>query len=216
VDFFSSLRLTVACLVLACILVLAGTLAQVPLGLYAAQQEYFRSFFVFWQPAGASFKIPVMPGGYLVGGFLLLNLIAAFFTRYSFTRRHSGIVMVHFGLVLLLVGQLLTDMLSVESSMQLGEGETKNYSEDFRANELYIIDSSDPAGDVIHSIPERSLASKGFVQDKGLPFQVKVQRHWQNAGLVRPGTKEAENTKPFTPVPLPGRSKTFWSSPRWS
>src|SRR3954452_24653996 len=77
VDIFSSLRLTIICLVFGLVLVFAGTIAQVELGLYKAQLEFFRSFLVFWSPKGAAWKIPVLPGGYLVGGILLLNLIAA-------------------------------------------------------------------------------------------------------------------------------------------
>ena len=46
--FFSSLKLTVACLVLGCVIVFWGTIAQVHLGLYKAQNEFFRSFFVYW------------------------------------------------------------------------------------------------------------------------------------------------------------------------
>ncbi len=193
VDFFASLRLTVVCLVFAIVLVLAGTLAQVPMGLYAAQQEFFRSFIVFWQPSGMSLKIPVLPGGYLVGGVLLLNLLAAFFTRYSVARRHVGILLVHLGLVLLLVGQFLTDMLSVESAMQLAEGETKNYSEDFRANELVIVDTSDPAGDVVHSVPEHLLARGGEITGAALPFTLRVVKYWKNAALAEAGTKDARD-----------------------
>ena len=41
VKCFSSLRLTLVCLCLAVVLVFAGTLAQVRIGLYAAQAEFF-------------------------------------------------------------------------------------------------------------------------------------------------------------------------------
>src|SRR3954464_6024661 len=77
VDFFTSLKLSIVCLGFGLILVFAGTMAQVDVGLYKAQNEFFRSFMVFWGPKSASWKIPVLPGGYLVGGVLLLNLIAA-------------------------------------------------------------------------------------------------------------------------------------------
>ena len=40
----TSLRLTVVCLILAAVLVFWGTLAQVDLGLYKVQNEFFRSF----------------------------------------------------------------------------------------------------------------------------------------------------------------------------
>src|SRR5438876_5226645 len=124
--FFSSLRLTVVCLGLGVILVFIGTLSQVDLGLYKAQNEFFRSFFIYWGPAGASWKIPVFPAGYLVGGVLLINLVTAHFTRFKLTRKKVGIWMIHFGVILLLLGQLLTDVLARDSHMHLRENETKN------------------------------------------------------------------------------------------
>src|SRR5215471_20792228 len=56
-SFFSSLRLTVVLLGLGIILVFAGTLAQVDLGLFKAQNEFFRSFVVYWTPKGSAFSI---------------------------------------------------------------------------------------------------------------------------------------------------------------
>src|SRR5436190_23825989 len=85
--FFSSLRLTVACLALGLVLVFVGTLAQVDLGLYKAQNEFFRSFFIYWGPKGASWRIPVFPGGYLIGTVLLVNLLAAHIRRFTLTRK---------------------------------------------------------------------------------------------------------------------------------
>ena len=76
--------------------------------------------------------IPAFPGGYLLGGMLLVNLLAAHITRFQFSRKKLGIVLVHSGIVFLLVGQLFTDVLSRESAMRLAEGETKSYSESDR------------------------------------------------------------------------------------
>ena len=99
---------------------------------------------MYWAPQGSGLKIPVFPGGYLVGGVLLINLISAHIKRFGMKRDKAGIWLVHVGLIMLLIGQLATDVLSKESAMQLFEGETKNYSEDFRGNELVIIDQSNP------------------------------------------------------------------------
>ena len=60
--FFSSLWLTVVLLVFALVLVFVGTMAQVKLGLYVAQEEYFRSLFIYWTPGNGGLKIPVFPG----------------------------------------------------------------------------------------------------------------------------------------------------------
>ena len=135
IKIFASLRLTVVLLLLAMALVFASTLAGVHLGLYRVQNEFFRSFFVYWQPHPA-WKIPVFPGGYLIGVLLLVNLIAAHTSRFRFSREKIGIWTIHAGLILLLAGQLFTDMFAVESRMHLRVGDTKNYSESARAYEL--------------------------------------------------------------------------------
>ena len=54
VQFWCSLRLTVACLVGALVLVFVGTLAQVDQGLYDAQKKYFRSYFLVPESIGGT------------------------------------------------------------------------------------------------------------------------------------------------------------------
>jgi hypothetical protein len=110
INFFTSLKLTVWCLAFALGLVFIGTLAQVRLGLYIVQEQYFGSFFVWWGPQGADWKIPVYPGGYLLGGLLLINLIAAHIKRFELSKKKFGIFIIHAGIILLLVGQLLTQL----------------------------------------------------------------------------------------------------------
>src|SRR5437868_727566 len=110
IDFFTSLKLTVVCLSAAVVLVFVGTLAQVDQGLYNAQNRFFRSVLVFWSPAGADWKIPIMPGGYLIGAVLLVNLVAAHARRFAFNKRNFGTWITHAGIILLLVGQFATDL----------------------------------------------------------------------------------------------------------
>src|ERR1035438_1026363 len=151
--FFSSLKLTVTCLSLGCILVFWGTLAQVHLGLFKAQTEFFRSFLIYWQPPGASFQIPIFPGGYFLGTVLLINLMAAHLRYYQPGKRKIGIALIHLGVVLMLVGQFLTDFLARESALHVRIGETKNYSEADRAYEVAIIDTTDKDSDKVVAIP---------------------------------------------------------------
>ncbi len=92
---FSSLKLTVTCLLMGCVLVFWGTLAQVHLGLYKAQNEFFRSVFVYWPPDGSGFHIPIFPGGYLLGTVLLINLLCAHLRYYQPGKRKIGIVLIH-------------------------------------------------------------------------------------------------------------------------
>jgi hypothetical protein len=180
-DFFSSLRLTVACLSMAMVLVFFGTLAQVKIGLWAAQENYFQSLFVYWTPSGTSLNIPVWPGGWLLGGILLVNLLAAHHKRFSWSRKKAGIIIIHAGLILLLVGQFATEVLQVESFMRLEEGDSKNYSESHRENELVVIDITDPHHDKVVAIPENLLARQNVITHPELPFKLRVHRYFPNS-----------------------------------
>ena len=182
-DIFSSLRLTVLFLILGLLLVFIGTIAQVEEGLYDAQNRYFRSFFVWWGPQAAGWKIPIFPGGYFVGGVLLVNLIAAHARRFKFSKKKIGIFVIHFGLVLMLVGQLATDMLSNETAMRLEEGETKNYSENGRSTELVFIDGSGQLDRVV-SIPQGMLNDGRDIKHENLPFTVRVKNFFPNSRLT--------------------------------
>ena len=192
INFFTSLRLTVVCLALGLVLVFWGTLAQVDLGLYKAQNEFFRSFIIYWGPKGASWRIPVFPGGYLVGGVLVLNLIASQIRRFSFTASKAGLWMVHVGLILLLLGQLLTDLLSRESTLHLRNGEARNYSETEREAELAVIDATDPNTDKVVAIPQDVLASQKSIRPGDLPFTVHVKSFFANSQVSNRAANAAE------------------------
>jgi ResB-like family len=191
--FFSSLKLTVACLVLGCILVFWGTLAQVHLGLYQTQADFFHSFFIYWQPAGARFKIPVFPGGYLLGTVLLINLLVAHLRYYRPGTRKIGIALIHLGVVLLLLGQLLTDVLSRESVLHLRIGGTQNYSVSERVYELAVIDTTDKNSDKVVAIPCRRLANGRGVKNSEVPFTVRATTYYANSELAQ---KDAAGFEP--------------------
>src|SRR5690606_35793979 len=125
--------------------------------------------------------IPVYPGGYLLGGLLVVNLIAAHFVRFRLTWKKSGIILVHFGLLLLLVGQAFTDALARESSMRLIEGETKNYSESSRQSELAVVDVTAPDRDRVVAIPDSLLEPGATLRHEELPFTIRVLEYHPNS-----------------------------------
>ncbi|MFN0067097.1 MAG: cytochrome c biogenesis protein ResB [Limisphaerales bacterium] len=205
--FFSSLRLTLVLLALSMILVFFGTMAQEPLGLYIAQDRFFQSLFVDGLSMVAAVKktlqmflihlppttaeevlrgprIPAFPGGYLLGSLLLVNLLAAHATRFKMTWKKSGIFLVHAGVVLLLLGQLFTDVWARESGMRFPEGETRNYSESDRRSELAIVDVTAPDRDRVVVIPEALLAQGGRLSEPSLPFTIEMKRFMVNSYLT--------------------------------
>ncbi|HEY3853632.1 MAG TPA: cytochrome c biogenesis protein ResB [Verrucomicrobiae bacterium] len=210
VNFFTSLRLTVVCLCLAILLVFVGTLEQVPLGLYEVQSRFFRSFLIYWSPAGATWKIPIYPGGWLIGMVLLMNLLAAHVKRFKFERRKIGILLIHGGLILLLVGQFVTEIFQIESQMVLRVGQTKNYSEDGRKNELAVIDTTDAKTDKVVVIPESIVAKGGEIRTPLLPFALRVEKFLPNAAPTGPMQAQADTLKASEGI---GKRLFFSSAP---
>jgi len=188
-SFLSSLRLTVVLLAMSIALVFFGTLGQVSDGLYEAQTRYFKSWVTTWQPsAGSWFHLP-LPGGYLLGTSLLVNLLAAHWKRFKFTWKKSGILLTHVGVILLLVGQLATDMFAVESYLRLTEGETKQYSESHRENEFVVIDVTDPTQDRVFSFPESMVARSGELAHPEIPFRIRIKQYAVNSDLKPRGPR---------------------------
>ena len=205
VDFVSSLKLTIICLAAAIVLVFFGTLAQVDFSIHVVQQNYFQSLLVWWPPVSDGttipvssrflpgwitqffvshgWRIPVFPGGHLLGGVLLVNLIAAHIRRFRWTWRKLGIQLTHVGLIIMLAGGLFTDLFSTESFMRMMPGETKNYSEDSLAMELAVIDESDKDLDQVTAIPDGLLRRGGTIEHPSLPFRVIVRHFYQNSQL---------------------------------
>ena len=190
-DFFVSLKLTVFLLVVGMVLVFAATLDQVNLGIWAVQEKYFRSFFVLWRVG--DIPVPVFPGGYLIGGLMLVNLIAAHIYRFQLTWRKMGIQLAHGGLILLLIGELLTGLWQDDFSMRLTQGEPRGYSESYRENELAIVDTTDPKFDEVVAIPEAVVARTTAVQHPKLPFRVVPKAYYPNSALRN---REGANATP--------------------
>src|ERR1700679_3551372 len=181
IKFFTSLRLTVVLLAFAIILVFIGTLAQVDEGLYNAQARYFRQWIIFGLDLFGH-KIPlILPGGYLIGTMLLANLLAAHIYRFQLSVKKIGIQLAHSGVILLLVGQLVTDMLAHESQIRFVEGETKSYAESSQNYELAFTTDAGANSEQVITIPQKLLARGGEIQNPNLPFTIRVKSFWKNS-----------------------------------
>jgi hypothetical protein len=149
-------------------------------GLYNAQARYFRQWLIFGIDVFGN-KIPVLlPGGYLIGTMLLFNLVAAHIYRFQLSAKKIGIQITHAGVILLLVGQLATDMLAHESQIRFTEGQTKAYAESARSSELAFTSDSGNGEEVV-AIPGRLLVEGGEIHDENLPFVIRVKSYWQNS-----------------------------------
>ena len=177
----ADLRITLTLLSLSMVLIFVATLEQVRVGIRGAQAEFFESLYGIWhypeQFWGGELLNPLplpIPGGYLLGGLLILNLIAAFITRFQWTGKKMGIQLIHLGIIMLLVGQLVTQAMQEESRMQINKGESKSYLERFHGVELAFIDVTNPDTELVVALPQDLLENGTTHYSKDLPFKVRI------------------------------------------
>ena len=177
----ADLRITLTLLSLSMVLIFVATLEQVRVGIRGAQAEFFESLYGIWhypeQFWGGELLNPLplpIPGGYLLGGLLILNLIAAFITRFQWTGEKMGIQLIHLGIIMLLVGQLATQAMQEESRMQINKGESKSYLERFHGVELAFIDVTNPDTEQVVALPQDLLEQGTTHYSKDLPFKVRI------------------------------------------
>lgn len=203
--FFTSLRLTVVLLAFSLVIIFLGTMAQEPMGLNIAVERYFKSWLVDQVAMEAGIKktvqlfgvqwapvtpeqilgdpgLPWFPGGYLVGTILLINLVVAHYVRFELSAKKAGIFLTHIGIITLLLGQLFTDILQVESFVSMERGDRRNYSVSFDDNELVLMLPVDGGSNRVVSIPEQMLNDKVSIQHPELNgLKIETTRYWVNA-----------------------------------
>ena len=163
--FFTSLRLTVVLLGLSVLLIFFGTLSQVDEGLWRSQKIWFESYLVtnqHLQLFGWKFVVPIFPGGYLIGFTLLAALILAFIQRFTWKWNKLGVNLNHGGVILLLIGQLLTQQFARESFIEFKEGQSKSYAEHHLRNELAFSHETSPGRDEVVVVPESMIKNGGI------------------------------------------------------
>ena len=201
----ASLYLTVPLLLLSMLLIYAGTTVQKQMSIQDVQKQYFHNWFAWvpldpvlrpFAPAGTT-KVPGgfwTVGGYTLIALLLANLLAAHSVRFKLAWKRSGIIAIHLGLILLLVGEVFASLWSVESVMQIDTGQTANYSSDIRHVELAVIDPSAGDHDNVTVIDSSALKPGAVIRSAALPFEIQVDDYFANSGVLgprQPGGEEA-------------------------
>jgi ABC-type transport system involved in cytochrome c biogenesis permease subunit len=196
--FLASLRLTVGLFVFAAILVFLGTIAQMDLGIWTVLDKYFRSLLV-WVPlqlfvrfaqvflfVPSNVSVPgsfPFPGGWLIGGLLMTNLLAAHLVRFKVSWKRAGILLIHSGILVMMVGEFVTGMFASEGRMDIDENGLSNMVYDTRYCEFAVVDASDPKDEKHVVIPTSILKRGGTIQNELLPFDVEVLQYIANSRL---------------------------------
>lgn len=181
--FLSSLRLTVTLLGFSMVLIFVGTVSQVTLGIHDVVELFFRSWIAWWDvmPGEREFKIP-LPGGSLLGCLLIVNLLAAHGARFKLRWNKAGMLLIHSGILLMLIGELFTGFLGKEAQMTINEGQMMNYSTFPREVELAVIEVSGDGMETVQAIPQSRLKDGAAFPYPG--FTLRIDRHFDNSEIL--------------------------------
>jgi hypothetical protein len=124
-------------------------------------------------------------------------LLAAHISRFQFTWKKIGIHVAHGGIILLLVGQLITDIFSRETQVRFSENETKSYAESPSNYELVFTTSVDAEHNQEITIPAQLLAKGGVITHPQLPFSIRVKAYYHNSDIAFRAPM-AQNGPPIT------------------
>ncbi len=181
---FSSYALSVILLVALLLLVFMGTLEQTRIGLYEAQQKYFESLFVFPRLFGV---IPIpLPGAYLLLALVFINMICGAILRAPKRLKRPGLLIAHFGILLLVMFGVVSHHFSVTGNMPLYEGDSSNRFQSYYEWELRITEVGETGSGRRYIIPqERFEDCHGgracTFYHETLPFEVVLGPYYQNS-----------------------------------
>ena len=91
------------------------------------------------------------------GQLAALVLLAGFIMVF---KRRGAIVLIHAGVALLMLGQLLASMTAVEEQIALSPGEETNFARETRKLEIAVVDRSDPEFDQVVAVPGNLVAGR--------------------------------------------------------
>jgi len=176
IKLLSSPKLFVYSLVWLMILVVVGTVSQRDIGLYASQLKFFSSYFF-------SFGLIPFPGGRIVLALMLVNLVSMMFKQNLWKMKKIGVIIVHLGGVMLLVGAGMTAIFSSEGSMVIEEGSKSNTVDDYNITELAIIDISDVNYDQYFVFGQALFKNGNNLMHEKLDFDITILDYMDNATL---------------------------------
>lgn len=183
INAVGSLKITVVLLALAIGVIFVGTICQKRLGVYTVERLFFNSFLVSINLPSIGIKVPIFPGGYLIGLCLFINLVGAYLS-YPKLRKAVGLNLIHVGIGIMLLSQLMVDFFRKEYILRLKVAEPRNYLESEREYELVIAQEGIQGIDDLVIIPERMLATPKEIQVPERPILLKLLQYFHESKLI--------------------------------
>lgn len=178
------------------IIMILGTVAQRYIGLHEAEKLFFTSWVIWIGP------LPV-PGMYPLIGIIALGLCAKLALYSPWCKAQAGIIIAHAGVLLLLLGGLLTALTSEEGFIMLREGEMTRSVADYHARELAIIKNNVS----LLQVPLAALHDGLELHHEAIPFALRIESFCRNCtpsarAEQDPHYKDLAAKLIMTPAPL--------------
>jgi len=191
IKLFISLKTTVVCMFLLGVLIFWGTVYQAEHGLFLAQQRFFDSWIIL-----AGGVIP-FPGAKIVLWLLGLNIAFSLVIHFRMGIRMIGVILVHVGLIMMLVGGFVTQLTGQEAYLSLAEGSGSNVISDYRDWEVAIWQGSETER-LVHAVDVTYLNGESGVNFEELGLDLSANLFYKNckAFTRSQGMKEGDIYSP--------------------
>ena len=142
------------------------------------------------RPSDSSLRILYQIVKATVAGLILLAGCIMVF------RKRAGIVLLHGGIGLMMVSEVLVGLQAEEAQIRIEEGASRNFVEDIRTVELAFIRTLEDGRETHNVIPANLLKDEEAISHSELPVDVEVLQYIQNSELVIPAEApdSVENT----------------------
>lgn len=130
---------------------------------------------------------------YLLGLFVPVVLLPILLAVVPLHKKRSGVILIHMGVLLLLVGEGVTSRMQREGQMIIDEGQSVPYVQDMRTPELAVTDTSPADYDEQAIFPRAMLERGGVLRAAPLPFDLRVDEYYPNSQLLGPMQAGPEN-----------------------
>ena len=168
-------------------LVVVGTIAQKYFGLHASLGKYFSSWLI--QPM----EMPIfLPGGRLTMAVIAICLATKIIIATKWKFKMLGINITHLGVLLLMIGGLITAYTTTEGNIAIKEGTSASTYSDFHALELAVTDHSPSDHDAVTTFTDGFFVGSNQTpfSDSATPATFQILHFFKNCETAEGATPQ--------------------------